>query len=160
MRLSFLSLLLVLAVIALLAVLNWPVFLAPSQVSLGFISVSMPLALVMLALLACLSVAFLLFVTYLQGSLLFDLRRHSRELADNRKLADEAEASRFTELRQFLEAELAKVAQGGAADRQAVLDRLTQVADELRIQNEQTSNGLAASIGELDDRIHMRKNTE
>ena len=120
----------------------------------------MPLALVMLALLACLSVAFLLFVTYLQGSLLFDLRRHSRELADNRKLADEAEASRFTELRQFLEAELAKVAQGGAADRQAVLDRLTQVADELRIQNEQTSNGLAASIGELDDRIHMRKNTE
>lgn len=154
MRLSFLLLLLVLALVTLLAVFNWPTIIAPSEVFLGVTTVTMPLTLVMLGLLALLSVAFLLFVAYLQGSVLFDMRRHSRELADNRKLADEAEASRFTELRQFLAAELTKVDQARLADRQAMLEKVTQMADALHAQTEQNVNSLAASIGELDDRIH------
>ena len=45
----------------------------------------------------------------LQTSALLETRRHSRELQASRELADQAEASRFNELRNFLEVELLKL---------------------------------------------------
>lgn len=153
MKLHTLLLLLLLVVIGAFATLNWGVFLSPTDLSLGFTTVNMPLGLIMLGLLAVVTTLFLAFVVYLQGSVLFEARRHSRELHANRELADRAEASRFTELRAFLEEELAKqsIQNGDAKD--TLLARIDKLELEFRSFMEQSGNTLAAYIGELEDRL-------
>lgn len=153
MKLHSILLLVILAVIAVFAALNWEVFLSPTELSLGFTTAQIPLGLVMLGLLVFMTALFLMFVVYLQGSALLETRRHSRELQVNRELADHAEASRFTELRSFLEVELSKQAILNTESKTAVLARIDQLEQDLRSFTEQSGNTLAAYIGELEDRL-------
>jgi uncharacterized integral membrane protein len=153
MKLQSLLLLLILAVIAAFAALNWGVFVAPTELWFGFTSVQMPLGLLMLGLLAFITTLFLIFVVYLQGSVLLEARRHSRELQGNRELADRAEASRFTELRAFLETESTKQVSLNVESKAAVLARIDQLEHDFRAFTEQSGNTLAAYIGELEDRL-------
>jgi len=92
-------------------------------------------------------------VLYLQTTVLFDTRQHAKELQSNRKLADQAEASRFTELRSFLELELKKQLDQDGHSRAAVLTRIDQMEATLRLVVEQSGNSLAATLGELEDRL-------
>ena len=148
-----LLLLVILVAIAGFAALNWNTFIAPSDLSLGVTSVRIPLGLVMLGLLGLLTVLFLVYLVYLQSSALLETRRRSRELQAHRELADRAEASRFTELRNFLEAELSRQTSLHAESRAAVLARVEQLEHELRESMEQSGNTLAAYIGELEERL-------
>lgn len=157
MKFHTIFLLLVLAAIAAFAALNWSVFNTPTNLSLGFTAVQLPLGLVMLGLLTFLTALFLMFVVYIQGSSLLETRRHSRELRANRELADQAEASRFTELRTFLEAELTKQANLNAESKSNVLARIDQLEHDLRSFMEQSGNTLAAYIGELEDRLEKTR---
>lgn len=103
MNLRTLSLLITVALIALLAAFNWNTLAAPSVVSLGVTDVQAPLGVLMLALTCLLGVFFVAYVLWLQGSVLMEARRHAKEMQAQRDLADKAEASRFTELRTVLE---------------------------------------------------------
>lgn len=153
MKLHSLLLLLVLALVAAFAALNWGAILAPTDLWLGFTMVQMPLGLVMLGLLVFITALFLVYVLYLQGSILLETRRNSRELHTNRELADRAEASRFTELRTFLEAELARQSTLNQESKTAVIARIDQLEHDFRAFSEQSGNTLAAYIGELEDRL-------
>lgn len=153
MKLQSLLLLLILALIAAFTALNWGVFLSPTDLWLGFTSVQMPLGLVMLGLLVFVTALFLVYVLYLQGSVLLEARRNSRELHTNRELADRAEASRFTELRTFLEAELARQSSLNVESKTAVIARIDQLEHDFRAFSEQSANTLAAYIGEVEDRL-------
>lgn len=158
MRIRSLFLLFVLTLIGAFTALNWEVFLANSQVSLGIATVQAPLGLVMLGLLFFVVAYFLVYVLYLQSTVLFDARRHAKELQTNRELADKAEASRFTELRGFLDAGLKQRAEQDTAAQQAVLTRLDALEKTLRTSVEQTGNSLSAYIGELEDRLSPKNN--
>jgi uncharacterized integral membrane protein len=109
MPLRTVVLLIILAVVALFAALNWSAFLAPTTLSLGFTQVQPPLGLLMLALLAAVTAVFLGYLVYLQSTVLLESRRHAKELQAQRELADQAEASRFTELRSFIDSRLSEV---------------------------------------------------
>jgi uncharacterized integral membrane protein len=153
MNIRTLVLLIVLAAIAAFAAINWSAFVAPTSLSLGVADVQAPLGLVMLGLLAFVTALFLVFVIYLQTSVLLDARRHARELQANRELADQAEASRFTELRGFLEVELQRLTSRDVESRALLLQRLDQLDRDVRGVVEQSGNSLAAYIGELEDRL-------
>ncbi|BBP05822.1 hypothetical protein TPL01_07290 [Sulfuriferula plumbiphila] len=153
MKVRTLFLLIVLGATAVFAALNWNAFMAPATLSLGFASVQAPLGLIMLGLLILLTAFFLIFVVYLQTSVLFDTRRHARELQASRELADKAEASRLTELRAFMESELKRQAALDAESRAAVLARLDQLDHDLRAAVEQSGNTVSAYIGQLEDRL-------
>ena len=157
MKISSLLLLLALAVAAGFAVLNWSTFIMPTELSLGFTTVQIPLGLVMLGLLIFVTALFLVYVVYLQSSALLETRRHSRELQANRELVDQAEASRFTELRNFLEAELSKQTLLHAESKSEVLEKVESVEKNLHAFVEQSGNTLAAYIGELEDRLEKSK---
>ncbi|MHB8150115.1 MAG: LapA family protein [Desulfobulbia bacterium] len=159
MKVRTLFLLLTVAAIAVFTALNWSAFMAPATLSLGVANVQAPLGMVMLGLVAFLAALFLVFVVYLQTSVLLEARRHARELQANRELADQAEASRFTELRGFLEAELKREAGLNAESRAIVLARLDQLDRDLRSAVEQSGNTLAAYIGELEDRLERGRAT-
>ncbi|MEO8165313.1 MAG: LapA family protein [Betaproteobacteria bacterium] len=154
MRVRSLVLLAVLILIGVFAIVNWKAIMTPMSLSLIVADVQAPLGLIMLAISAVLAVLFLLYMVYLQTSVLLDTRRHAREMQEQRELADKAEASRFTELRVFLQTELQKL-EGQSREAQASLTaRLDQVQRDLGATMAQTETSLSAYIGELEDRLH------
>lgn len=153
MRFFTLLLLLILTITGAIASLNWAAFVAPIDLSLGFATVYMPVGLLMLGLLVCITVLFLLYVVYLQTSSLLETRRLSRKLEANIALAEKAEASRFTELRSALESEMVKQTNRDAESRTALLSRLDLLSKELNVSLGQSTNTLAAHIGEFEDRF-------
>lgn len=126
--------------------INWSAFLVPTSLSLLVTTVQAPLGLVLLVILGAVVLLFAGFMVWWQGRMLFETRRHTKELQTQRELADRAEASRFTELQARLDAEFAKL-----SDRLGA--RIDSSTAALRTELQHTGNGLAAAIGELEDRV-------
>lgn len=144
---------LIVAATALFAILNWEAFIAPTSLSFGVTQVQAPLGLIMLGVSVFLLAVFLLYAFYLQATVLLETRRHNKEMREQRKLADLAEASRFAELQQFLEGELNKLASAHSASTATLLERMAATEDALRQSIDQATNSLSASVGELEDRL-------
>lgn len=153
MRIRSLLLLLVITLIAAFTVLNWNVFLANTTLSFGITTLDAPLGLIMLLMLIFVVAYCLVYVLYLQSNVLMDTRRNAKELQTHRELADKAEASRFTELRNFLEAGMKQSAEQDKAAQQSLVARLDALETALRTSVEQSGNSLSAYIGELEDRL-------
>jgi uncharacterized integral membrane protein len=153
MQLRTVLLILVLALTAVFAAVNWNAFTARTSLSLVFTTIEAPLGLIMLGVTALIAALFLVFIVYLQTSVLLETRRHARELDAQRQLADQAEASRFTELRAYLQTELGRISSEAEAARASLLARLERSDTELRSAIEQSANTLAAYIGEVEDRL-------
>jgi uncharacterized membrane protein YgaE (UPF0421/DUF939 family) len=149
-------LLVVVLLIAALAALNWGTVIAPTAMSIGFMQITAPFGLIMLGLTALLGVFFAVYVVYLQSSILIETRRHTKEMQTQRDLADKAEASRFTELRNFLEAQENAHMTRNAERHAALLARVEQLETAIKQRSDQTDNTLAAHIGQLEDRFDRR----
>ena len=153
MYLRTLLILTVLGLIAIFSALNWSAFIAPTVLSLGFTSFEAPLGLILLGIVALLTLLFLVYITYLQSAVLLESRRHARELQLQRDLAEQAETSRFNQLRSLTETELEKLAADIDQSKSLLLTRLEQIDRDFRAALEQTANSLAAYIGELEDKF-------
>lgn len=143
-------LLLVVAAIAALAALNWYTLSAMTVVSFGVMTLEAPLGLIMLGLTALLAVFFLAYVLSLQGSVLMDTRRHTKEMQAQRELADKAEASRFTELRSFLEAQ-------NQRSQSELMGRLDAMENRVAARAQESDNSTAAYMGQLEQQMQSRK---
>lgn len=124
-------------VIALIAIaafvaLNWSAITMSTTISLGVATIQAPLGFLMLALLVLFTVLFLVFVIYSKTSGLFKERHHSREMQATQELADNAETSRFTELRELLGTELKKHADLYSETTATVMARLEQLDGLIR----------------------------
>ena len=128
----------VLSLVSIFAVLNWSVIMAPTSIFMVFTTIQAPLGLIMLGLIILLVILFLIFIVYMQANVMADRRRMSRELELQRELANQAEASRFNELRSYLE-------QAFKTQNQTVIE---------------SCNGLSAGIGELEDRLERILDTK
>jgi uncharacterized integral membrane protein len=148
--------LLVLVFTGLFALLNWTAFNTPTSLNFGFGTLNAPLGMLMLGLIALLSVVFTVWALSLQGRLLVDSRNQAKELQAQRQLADDAEASRFTELRQFVGAELQRIRQEAEAAHVGLMTRLGQMEQESRRRLDESARLLAAGIADLDDRLERR----
>ena len=156
MKVRALVLLGVLGLFLIFMVLNWTTILAPTTLNLGVADINAPLGLVMLGMIAVLTALFLIFIVYLQTSVLFEARRHAKELQTNRELADKAEASRFTELRQFMDAEIQKQTALQAESKSALLTKLDGLNADIHRSIDVSGNSLSAYIGELEDRLETK----
>jgi uncharacterized integral membrane protein len=144
MRVRTVLVLLAVMLLAVFAAINWPVFVAPAQLSLLVTSFTAPFGLLMLGLVILLVLAFAAYMAAWQGQILMESRRHGKELELQRALADQAEASRFTELRGLLQTEVEQLSA-----------RLAQVQEVLRADIRENANSLAASLAEMDDRLRL-----
>jgi len=142
MRTRTLLVVLVLLLIVAFLAINWSVFAASAKVSFVFTSIEVPIGLVMLAILTLIALTFGIYSAVSWSAILLEFRRQAKELTAQRTLADQAEASRFTELRAVMHDELERLA-----------DRMAQMHDTFRAEIRDNTNSLAATIGELDDRI-------
>ncbi len=131
--------------IAIFFFVNWSVLAAPAKFSLLVASAEIPIGVVMLVLLGVAIGVVVVYAGLWHRSLLIDYGRQTKELHAQRLLADSAEASRFTEIGTLLRAEMA-----------ALTVRLDTSFGALREEVRNTENSLAASLGEMDDRIQRR----
>lgn len=157
MRTRTIFLIISIVLIAAFVALNVDEFTRSSVLSLGVATISVPLGLVMLVLLVAATLVFLATTMYIQSNNLLETRQYARQLASQRDLADKAEASRFTELRHYLESQAIATAQretaaaAALAERQASSHSALQASLLKRI--EQSDNTVAAHIGQLEDRL-------
>ena len=156
MRARMIFLVLPILLIAAFVALNWSEFLRPTTLSLGFRMVEAPLGMVMLGLLTLALLGFLIMAASLQTENLLASRHYTREITAQRDLADKAEASRFTELRAFLDAQGQDAVRREQAMAAAFNASVKQSQQELQLRIDQQANSLAASLGELEDRLDRR----
>lgn len=142
MRTRTLLVVLAMLLIAVFLVVNWSVFAGSAKFSLIFTSIDAPIGLVMLGMLTLIALTFGIYSAVSWSAILLEFRRQAKELTAQRTLADQAEASRFTELRAVMHDELEHLAA-----------RMTEMHDAFRAEIRDNANSLAATIGELDDRI-------
>ena len=147
--------------------LNVDEFSRVSILSLGFTTVEVSLGFVMLLLLVVATVVFLASTLYMQSTNLLETRRYARELNTQRELADKAEASRFTELRSYLEVQALAAQHREAAAATVLAERFSQQQKALLARLEQSDNTIAAYMGQLQDRLerhggipHLEKDSE
>ncbi|MEP7085359.1 MAG: LapA family protein [Betaproteobacteria bacterium] len=156
MPIRALVLVLALALLSAFVFLNWAAFNTPTSLSLAFGTVQAPLGLIMLFVTGVLAAVFLAYQMYLHATMFAETRRMSRELEAHRKLADETEASRFTQLQRLIEERFGKLEEAIGADREHASAELGRTTSELHTAFDQSANGLAAQIAELDGRLSAR----
>lgn len=156
MRLRTLLLIALILLIAAFVALNVDSIMQPTTLYLGVANIQAPIGLVMLGLLIAVLVVFLLALVYFQTVHLMEVRRITREANEQRTLADKAEASRFTELREFLRTEIQAMGVRDVELCDKTHQKLDRVQAALAATIEQTGNGLSANLGELEDRLERQ----
>jgi uncharacterized integral membrane protein len=142
----------VLALTALFAAMNWPAFNTPQPLWLGFTTVTAPLGVLLLGGLVV--VALLLLVE--QGAALAESRRYTREIDAQRRLAEKAEASRYSELRAYFTEEMGRAEQRALDTRAALINRVDALERDLRAAIDQTGSSVATYLADHEERIARR----
>lgn len=153
MRIRAIVLVVVLGLLLTFIVANWGAITAPTPLSLLVARVDGPLGLILLAFLVVVTLVFLFLLVYQQAGAIRETRRAAKELAAQRALADEAEASRFTELRKHLDVRLDRIHEDMRSPEEVLTARIDRLEAALREHIDHAGNTLAAYIGEVDDRV-------
>lgn len=157
MRLKTLLLIVGIVLIAAFAVANVEEFTRPSLLNFGFIRMQMPLGLVMLLLVTVLLLIFLMTTLYMRSSNLIETRGYAKQLTTQRELADKAEASRFTDLRRYMETQAALTTNQNK-DLVTAMDRRLAQTEKFMLQRlDQTDNTNAAYWGQQDDALSRNR---
>lgn len=155
-------LLLVLAILAVagFAAQNWPEFTRTSTLNFGVMQAEAPLGLILLTLLGIALLVFLAGAGAIRTQSLMESRQHAKALHAQRELADKAEASRFTDLRQMLDSHLRDSRQREAVVQTEQDKTMAQHQRELRNQLEQMYHLLTSRLSELERRLDNRVRAE
>jgi hypothetical protein len=135
---------------------NWSEFTRTSPLTFGVLVEEAALGLVMLAVFG-ITLLVLIVSSAMQDSLyLAESRRHAKSLQAQRDLAEKAEASRFTDLRQQLDAHLRENRQRESMASSEVERAMIQSQRELRSQLDVINRTLDGRLTELESRIEAR----
>lgn len=153
-RIAFIIILAIVA--AVLAVQNWPEVTRTSQLTVGIVQTSLPLGLILLSLLAITLAVFLVSAATQESRHLMEHRRNARALQAQRELAEKAEASRYTDLRQQLDTHLRETRQRETIVTTEFEKTVMQSQRELRAQIEQMNHMLSTRLADLESRLGGR----
>lgn len=156
MRSRFILLVVAILLIAGFAALNWSEVIRPAPLWFGFVVADAPLGAILLGLLALAVVIFSLSAGTLRTQALLESRHHMKELEAQRALADKAEASRFTDLRNHIDTHLREVGERDAIASTELEKARLEHQRELRAQMEQINRTLAARLTEFEHRLESR----
>jgi uncharacterized membrane protein len=133
--------------------LNWAEFSATSTLSFGFTVVQMPVGFVMLGVLLVVVALFSTYVMYLQANWALQQRRVFSELELQRKLADQAEASRTAELLARVNTTFDLLTQSLAATAGALEQKIALASEASQRAVSEASHSLSAHLGEVEDKL-------
>jgi uncharacterized membrane protein YccC len=140
-------------VVAALAALNWPEFTQAEPLSFGVATVNVPLGLVMLTIVAIVLAVFLVSSAIQESRYLLEHRRHSRALQAQRELAERAETSRFTDLRDHLDTHLREGRHRDQMVATEVEKRLVSSHNELREHFDRMFSAMLSRLSDIESRL-------
>ncbi len=157
MRTKIMLLIVGIVLLAVFAALNVDEITRTSTLNFGFTTMQLPLGLLMLMLVVALALIFLVTTLYMHSAQLMETRKYARELSAQRELAEQAEASRFTKLRGYLESQTTLALNRETETVAALNQRLAQTEKLLLERIEQSDNSNAAYWGQHDDALMRSK---
>ena len=156
MRARRISLVLAAAAAAVITRLNWAEFSRSSSLNLVWSMVNVPLALVLLGLLALAVVVSMASGTALRARQRRQERDHAEALKTQRDLADRAEPSSLIDLRQALDAHVRDSRERESGLSTSLEQVLQRQHRETRTQLEGQHRALVTRLGELEARLESR----
>ena len=152
---KILSWIVLLAVILLIvfAAANWTLLATPASLNLLAFSVDGPLGLILVATAFFFVALCLVYVLSVRTNAMLETSRHFKQLEAQRKLADDAEASRFMSLTAQIEQEFAKVRASIDASRAADAQHVQHLEQTFSGALNETGNAIAAHVGQIDDKL-------
>ena len=111
--------------------LNWSLFTEPAPLSLGWLEFEAPPGLILLVFNLFVAAAMVSYINHLKKAALIQAGHSAKELQNQRILADSAEASRFTELKQFLTLKFNQSKEDEAKSRQELESRFKMLEERL-----------------------------
>lgn len=145
--------LLAMIALAVFTLANWSVLMAPTELSFVAFRLQAPMGLILLGTIVGFVALFSIYVLILRTTMLMDARRYERELSAQQKLAEQAEASRLSELRNQLEQSFAELRDTTDTTRKELGTRLDDMEQALRNVVEESGRSLSAYIGEVEDKL-------
>ena len=152
MRARLLFIVLAGVIVAGLAALNWGEVTRTSRLNFGLILTDAPLAGILLAILAVTLAVFLVSSAIQESRSMLAWNRHAKELQAQRDLADKAEASRFTDLRQHIDSAYQRDSLNNGEFEKSML----QSHRDLRAQLDAMNRTLLARLAQLEARVDHR----
>ena len=138
------------------AALNWSEIVRSTPLSFGLMVTDAPLGLILLGLLGLTLVLFLASSAAMRTASLMEYRTHQKTLEAQRDLADKAEASRFTDLRQHLDTHLREMRERDAIAASEFDKAMLQSRREVQAQMDQMNRMLSARLNEIEQRLAGR----
>jgi uncharacterized integral membrane protein len=132
---------------------NWSALSTPTALSFVAFSVQAPMGLVLLGSALVFVALFTVYVLILRTAMLVDARRYARELHAQQQLAENAEASRLSELRSQLDREFAQLRDTEEQALTRLSERVEVMEQTLRNSIEEAGRSLSAYIGEVEDKL-------
>jgi hypothetical protein len=139
-----------------IAALNWPEVTRTTHLNFGVAAADAPLGAILFGAFLLTLVVFLLSSAVTESRQMLLWNRHNRELQAQRDLAERAEASRFTDLRQHMDNTLRDSRQRDTIASREFEKSMLQSHRELRTHLENMSRALMARLGELEARFAGR----
>lgn len=156
MRSRTLFLALATTLVVLFAYLNGSEFTRATPLNLGWTTITAPLGLVLLGVLALSAIVFLASSAVTHSRHVRHEREQARALESQRELAERAEASRFIDLRKTLETHLQETRQHDKTSAAELEQAQTRSQRELRGLLEQMHRAMAMHLGEMEARLEAR----
>lgn len=130
MKIKTLLLLILFAIISVFLVINWGEFIKPTTISLWYQTIEAPLGLILLGLIIILTVIFGIYALSFRTSLLLKERNLTNELKKAQEIANNEEASRFTELKSLIEAELKNLSKQNTENFKSILSEINNLHNQ------------------------------
>ncbi|MEY4712750.1 MAG: hypothetical protein RIS88_2200 [Pseudomonadota bacterium] len=156
MRSRTLFLALATALVVVFAYLNWSEFTRATPLNLGWTTLTAPLGLILLGVLALAAIVFLASSAVNHSRHVRHEREQARALEAQRELAERAEASRFIDLRKTLETHLQETRQHDKTSAAELEQAQARSQRELRGLLEQMHRAMAMHLGEMEARLDAR----
>ena len=160
MRPRFLLLVIAILLVAGFAALNWTEITRTSPLNFGLFYMDGAPGAILLSLLALGLIVFMASSAMLRSRMMTTENRFTRDLQTQRDLADKAEASRFTELRQHLDTHFRESRQRESVVNTEFEKAMLQSHRDLRAQLDQMQQAITARFGELENRMASRADRE
>jgi hypothetical protein len=153
MRARVILLVVAILLVAGFAAMNWDEFTRTAPLSFGTTVQYAPLGLIMLGLLAVLLLAFVISAAMHRTQTLVETRHHYREMEAQRDLAEKAEASRFTDLRQYMDTQLRDLHRRDEIAATEFHRAMVEAQRDLRTHLDQTHRMMSARFDEFERRM-------
>ena len=153
MHLRSVFLLLLFVLCSVFLIVNWEGVMAEVNVNLLWTEIQAPLGLILLLGPGLLILLCLIYGFVQQAALSMDLRRVNKQLQQARDLAQKAELSRFTELKNELQKQITELQNQSAARHSSLMAAVNGVQAAVDESAQETVNSLSASVGEVEDRL-------